>query len=253
MNRRSLLQSFGAAAVGWTCCGSSFSMPATPSRVGSGDFRVADSFPSSVAGIRIVDSKIAKTATEFSRSASSPYLFNHAMRTFLFGSLVGKATGKRFDEEVLYLACILHDLGLTERFAGDLPFEIQGAEAARKFLGEQDYNKDQTETVWDGIAMHCLTIGGYKRPEIALVGEGAGADVLGPDPAQVKKTETAAILETFPRLKFKDAFLKNCADVIERHPHSAGRTFMRDIGERRVASFHPRNFCDLMAQAPFDE
>ena len=32
----------------------------------------------------------------------------------------------RIDAEMLYLACILHDLGLTEKFQGDLPFEIQG-------------------------------------------------------------------------------------------------------------------------------
>ena len=74
-----------------------------------------------VAGVRLVDSEIARLATEVSRKQSPPYLFNHAVRTFLFGSLMGRATGQKFDEEVLYLACILHDLGLTERFEGDLP------------------------------------------------------------------------------------------------------------------------------------
>jgi len=92
--------------------------------------------PSMVAGVRLVDSEIARLATDLSRTVSPPYLFNHVMRTFLFGSLVGRALEQKFDEEVLYLACILHDIGLTERFQGDLPFEIQGAEAARHFLEE---------------------------------------------------------------------------------------------------------------------
>lgn len=100
--------------------------------------------------------------------------------------------------------------------------------------------------------MHCHAIGEYKRPEIALVGQGAGADVLGPNPAQVKKNETAAILEAFLRLKFKDAFVRTCTEIIDHHPRSAGRTFMRDIGERYATGFRPRNFCDLMAQPPFD-
>ena len=43
--------------------------------------------PSIVAGVRLVDTKIAITATELSQSVSPPYLFNHAVRTFLFGSL----------------------------------------------------------------------------------------------------------------------------------------------------------------------
>lgn len=200
-----------------------------------------------------MDSKIAKEATELSREVSPPFLFNHAMRTFLFAALTGKALQRNYDEELLYLACILHDLGLTERFAGDLPFEIQGAQAAKHFLAEQNYSEDRAEIVWDGIAMHCLTIGTFKRPEIALVGEGAGADVLGPDPARITKREIASVLETFPRLEFKQAFVKTCADVIQHHPHSAGRTFMRDIAERNVPGFRPSNFCDLVREAPFDE
>jgi hypothetical protein len=137
--------------------------------------------PSSVAGVRIVDSKIAKDAVELSRSGSPPYLFNHAMRTFLYGSLVGRGLGASFDEEMLFLACVLHDLGLTESYAGDLPFEIQGAQAAKQFLDQRGYSKSSAEIVWDGIAMHASAIGQFKRPEIALVGEGAGADVIGPD------------------------------------------------------------------------
>jgi hypothetical protein len=209
--------------------------------------------PSAVAGVRLVDSKIAKTATELSRAASPQYLFNHAMRTFLFGSLVGRARGQSFDEELLYLACILHDLGLTEQFEGDLPFEIQGAEAARHFLDAHTYSKDRTAIVWDGIAMHATLIGQYKRAEIALVGEGAGADVIGPDFSQVRKSDVEAILLAFPRLKFKDAFVKTCADVVRRHPKGASRSFMRDVGERFVPEFHPRNFCDSVDQAPFAE
>ena len=209
--------------------------------------------PSAVAGVRLVDSEIAKTATALSRSVSPPYLFNHAARTFLFGSLIGRALGLKFDEEVLYLACILHDLGLTDRFQGEIPFEIQGAEAAKRFLEEHAYAPDKASVVWDGIAMHASLIGHYKQAEIKLVGEGAGADVVGPDPSQIKKEEIDQILEAFPRLQFKKSFLKTCADVVRKHPGGAGRSFMRDIGERYVQEFHPRNICDLVEHAPFSE
>jgi HD domain len=213
----------------------------------------AESLPSVVAGVHLVDSSIAKIATQLSRTASPPYLFNHAVRTFLFGSLIGRALGARFDEELLYLACILHDLGLTERFQGDLPFEVQGAEAAKHFLEEQAYAKDRAAIVWDGIAMHASLIGHYKQAEIKLVGEGAGADVVGPDGSQIKKTEVEEILKAFPRLQFKTAFVKTCTDVVRKHPGGAARSFMRDIGERYVPDFHLRSICDLIAQAPFPE
>jgi len=210
-------------------------------------------WPSVVAGVRLVDSEIARRATELSRAVSPAYLFNHAVRTYLFGSLVGRALGQKFDEEILYLACILHDLGLTERFEGDPPFEIQGAEAAKHFLEEHAFAQEKIGIVWDGIAMHASPIGQYKQPEIALVGEGAGADVIEPDFSQIKKGDVDEIVKAFPRLKFKDAFVKTCADVVRKHPRGASSSFMRDIRERCVPEFHPRNFCDRITQAPFSE
>ena len=209
--------------------------------------------PSSVVGVRLVDSDVAKKATELSRSFSPPYLFNHAVRTYLFGALVGKTLAMKFDEEVLYVACILHDLGLTPRFEGKLPFEIQGAEAARQFLEERSYAKEKIAMVWDGIAMHASIIGQFKAPEIRLVGEGAGADVVAPDFSQISKAQVAEVVQAFPRLGFKAAFLKTCADVVRKYPGGAGRSFMRDIGERYVPDFHPKNFCDLIEAAPFSE
>jgi len=209
--------------------------------------------PSMVAGVRLVDSEIARLATDLSRTVSPPYLFNHVMRTFLFGSLVGRALEQKFDEEVLYLACILHDIGLTERFQGDLPFEIQGAEAARHFLEEQGYAKEKGGIVWDGIAMHDSPLGQFKQPEIALVGEGAGADVIQPDFSQIKKRDVEEVVKAFPRLKFKHEFVQTCADVVRRHPRGASNSFMRDVRERYVPEFHPVNFCDRIAKAPFAE
>jgi hypothetical protein len=43
-----------------------------------------------VAGVRIPDSKLALDATEMVREASSASLFNHVLRTYLFGELLGR-------------------------------------------------------------------------------------------------------------------------------------------------------------------
>src|ERR1700733_11384043 len=140
MNRRDILWALGILSLG-AVIGEKAVTP-----ISSADDRNASTpssggepLPASVAGIRLIDSNIARLATDFSRTAYPPYLFNHAVRTFLFGSLVGRALGQKFDEEILYLACLLHDLGLTERFEGDQPFEIQGAQAAKAFLAEHSY------------------------------------------------------------------------------------------------------------------
>src|SRR5438876_2111614 len=125
MNRRDFARGTVGLAIGAGLRNGSFGMDA-------GQESEAASLPSTVAGVRLVYSNIAKAVTQLSRAVSPPYLFNHAIRTFLFGSLIGRTQGQTFDEELLYLACILHDVGLTERFEGELPFEIQGAEAAKR-------------------------------------------------------------------------------------------------------------------------
>jgi hypothetical protein len=254
MNRREIMCGLGALSIS-TVTRSGDKLPMILEEEDSRATMQAGlaAMPPSVAGVRLVDSEIAKLATDLSRSVSPAYLFNHAMRTFLFGSLVGRALGQKFDDEVLYLASILHDLGLTQRFEGDLPFEIQGAEAAKYFLEEHAYAKEKIGIVWDGIAMHASVIGQYKQPEIALVGEGAGADVIEPDFSKIKKSDADEIVRAFPRLKFKDAFVTTCTDVVRKHPRGASSSFMRDVRERYVPEFHPVNFCDRIAKAPFSE
>lgn len=254
VNRRQFAHGLGVlTASGVAFAGNWPVPPVSGKRMFSAPRADAAPLPPIVADIRLVDSSIARKAIGLAQTAYMPYLFNHAIRTFLLGSLTGRALGQRFDEELLFLACLLHDLGLTERFQGDLPFEIQGAEAAKRFLEENAYTKAGTETVWDGIAMHASAIGQFKRPEIALVGEGAGADVLGPDFSQINKADVAEIVKAFPRLGFKVAFVQTCGEVVRKHPRSASRSFMRDIGERYVRDFHPHNFCDLIAHAPFSD
>jgi len=251
ITRRELAQGFGVTAVAAASKCDAVASWFTTNEMG--DNQPAKMLPAEVAGVRLVDSKICREAAELAREVSPPFLFNHAARTYLFGALTGRAAGQRFDEEVLYLACVLHDLGLTSRFAGDLPFEIQGAQAASAFLEQRGYPSAKSNLVWDGIAMHPLAIGQYKQPEISLVGAGAGADVVGADPKEIKPAEVEAVLKAFPRLGFKTAFIHTCAEIVKQHPRGASRSFMRDIGEREVPDFAPRNICDAIAKAPFDE
>jgi len=254
MNRREFGSGLGAIVIGRLL----------PTAVGSVDDRtpmagVADGaapggrLPAEVAGVRLVDSDVAKKATALAREVSPAYLFNHCMRTYLFGTLIGRSEARRCDEELFFLACTLHDLGLTERFMGPMPFEIQGAQAAARFLKDQGLSSEKVGIVWDGIAMHPLPIADHKQPEIALVAAGAGADVLGPDPSQVTDARKNQIVQAFPRLGFKKAFVESCSDVVRKYPRGAGRTFMRDIGERHVRGFQPSNICDAIERAPFTE
>src|SRR5215469_1520077 len=87
--------------------------------------------PSEVAGIRIPSSPLARRAVEYSRRSCPPFLFNHCMRTFVFGALylTKQKIGYRADDA--FAAAALHDLGLLPAFeTAHLSFEIDGANVA---------------------------------------------------------------------------------------------------------------------------
>lgn len=52
-----------------------------------------------------------REATELMREISEPFLYNHCLRTFVFGDLLGQSANLKYDRELLYLGSLLHDLG----------------------------------------------------------------------------------------------------------------------------------------------
>ena len=71
-----------------------------------------------LAGIEVVDTPMVHDAIELARDSSEPYLFNHAMRSWLFGVLIAEGAKPAPDPEISAVSAILHDLGLTGRYAG---------------------------------------------------------------------------------------------------------------------------------------
>ena len=89
--------------------------------------------PSSVAGIAIPRSAVAQAAAALSRRACPEVLFNHCMRTFLFGALHERHHGRAFNADAAFVAAALHDLGLLKAFeTAGTPFEVDSANAAER-------------------------------------------------------------------------------------------------------------------------
>src|ERR1700723_4288634 len=82
------------------------------------------------AGIKVPDTALVHDAIDLSRSLLEPFLFNHVMRSWLFGIVLAEGAAIAPDAELLAVAAILHDLGLTERYNGENRFEGDGANAA---------------------------------------------------------------------------------------------------------------------------
>jgi HD superfamily phosphodiesterase len=90
---------------------------------------------STIAGITIPDSKMARDLTQLIRDTESDLLFHHSTRVYLFGALTGQRKGLKYDPELLYVGAMFHDIGLADPYRDSpLRFEVDGANAAHRLL-----------------------------------------------------------------------------------------------------------------------
>ncbi|MBK1839346.1 HD domain-containing protein [Azospirillum sp. YIM B02556] len=209
--------------------------------------------PISIGGIVAPDSGLARKAAALVEQAHSTTFVNHLHRTWWFAEFLGRKRALKYDRELVYLASLLHDLGLSHDYAADKRFEVDGADAASRFLYDHDYPEGKIDLVWDAIALHSAAdIADRREPEVALVHFGAHVDVMGLRLDEISPQLIDDTLALYPRLGFKKAFTEALAEVARKKPHTAIGTGLADIGRRLVPGLEIPNVCDLLLGAPFE-
>src|ERR1700726_3124063 len=207
-----------------------------------------------LAGIKVPDTVLVRDAIDLSRSASERFLFNHVMRSWLFGVLLSESAERAPDAELLSVATILHDLGLTDRYTAENRFEVDGANAARSFLKGRGISTQQMQVVWDAIALHTTrSIALHKEPEVVMTHSGIAVDAIGVGLDRIPTAKLQAILAAFPRLALKNQLQSSLCNIVRRKPATSFDNILRDFGTRYIDGFTPPNFADLVANSPFSE
>lgn len=204
------------------------------------------------AGVMLPDTGLAREATLIAKTAEPIEIFNHSMRSFLFAELIARAKRVEHDVEAVYVASILHDLGLTPAHTSAKErFEVDGANAARELLRRHAIAANRTELVWDAICLHDQGgIARWKSAEVMLVNAGVAAD-FGAYLDLMGREEITAVLKAAPRTGFTPVFLAAVASVAKQKPQATGNCFVTDVGYRMVPGFHLENFCDEVKEDPF--
>ncbi|SES27870.1 metal dependent phosphohydrolase [Lentzea xinjiangensis] len=144
----------------------------------------------SQADLSLPATRLARRAHELVARTHQPFLHNHSVRSFLFARAAADRQGRRpdadYDAELVFLICVLHDMGLTDEGNTDQRFEVAGADLAARFLEEQGLTDRRVDTVWEAIALHTSPqvhespVFRRRRPaEIGIALTGIGIDVLG--------------------------------------------------------------------------
>jgi hypothetical protein len=209
---------------------------------------LTDRFPGLPATPVILD------AFEYARERMPAYLFNHVVRSWIFAYQLGKLKGLEYDAEVVAIATLLHDLGLTDHADGPHRFEVNGAAVAVAFARERGFDARRRQLIWDAIALHATpSIGFLKEPEVALCGRAISVDFGAPDYQAFEQADIDAIVDAVPRLQMKREFAACACRIAHTKPETTYDNFIRDYGERFVPGYQRMSWVDMIAGGPFKE
>ncbi|ASW91707.1 HD domain-containing protein [Mycobacterium marseillense] len=199
-----------------------------------------------IAGIHVPDTALAREVTEFIRDTEDELLFNHSRRVFFFGALRGLRRGLHPNMELLYVAAMFHDIGLTEHYRNStIRFEVDGANAARDFLMDAGVGKADADTVWLGIALHTTPgVPEFLAPEVALLQAGVEVDVVGVGREQMAPEALAAVTAAHPRPDFKNRILAAFNDGMKHRPRTTDGTMNADVLAHFDPTFERVDFVD---------
>jgi hypothetical protein len=110
-------------------------------------------------GSVVPETQISRFAYTHASSLLGPSILNHSMRVYLYASAHAKHTNSIYisnalKHDLLFTACLFHDIGTTKTYDGPLRFEVEGADAAVKHLAQFSVSEQDKHDVWTAIAIH---------------------------------------------------------------------------------------------------
>ena len=192
--------------------------------------RIADLLPQDTAACR--------AAREVVAEYSSPALVNHCERSYLWSAALGERTGIAYDRELLYVAAMVHDLGLVPAFDNHLaPFEDAGGDVGWVFAAGAGWPRERRTRVKEIVIRHMWDeVDPAFDAEGHLLCEGTGLDISGRAPDRWPVSFRAEVLERFPRLGLPAEFIAAFQEQARRKPGCAAAAAVAGGMADRVAA-----------------
>jgi hypothetical protein len=205
------------------------------------------SFTLTPESLHIPDSPTALRAAELCAQLSPVWMAHHCTRTYLWGSLFALRSALSYDEELLYVAAMLHDLGLSPAHWGKDStahcFAVEGARAAKVFAHEAQWDEQRQDALAEAICLHLnVSVSMKQGVEAHLLQAGASCDVIGTASRTIAQRTRARVLDLYPRLDFKREFSACLREQVELRPDA-----------RAAMLYHSFQFGARIARAPFEE
>ncbi|MEV0356324.1 phosphohydrolase [Nocardia sp. NPDC050697] len=190
---------------------------------------------------RVPDSRAARAAEELARAELSAPVLEHSFRTYLFGKALAGLDGAAYDDEVAYIACLLHDLNLGTPTAGRC-FAVAGGERAAAFALGAGLAPERADAVGAAVAAHITPgVAANTGDPGGFVSAGAAVDVIGARIGELDRGWVGEVLAEHPRHGWKKVAL------------AAFRAEAAAVPQGRTALLMASGFALTVRLAPFPE
>jgi HD superfamily phosphodiesterase len=207
-----------------------------------------------IVDLKIPESKLVRDAVQAVRSAEGELLFQHSMRVYYWAAFAGKRKGLSFDPDLLFVAAMFHDYGLTAGYRESRQrYEVDGADAARDFLQKREVPETEAQKVWLAISLHTTNgVSPHLDPVASLLAEAANMDLVGAGFSDFTAAQRGAVEAAHPReAQFSDDFMQALYDSLKHRPETTQGTGLADVMAYKDPQFPLRNFSKLMLHSPW--
>ncbi|MFI6499157.1 HD domain-containing protein [Nonomuraea typhae] len=180
--------------------------------------------------IVVPDTAACRLALEVATEFHSPSLLNHSIRAYLFAAAHGQGHGIGFDAELLYVASMLHDIGLTREFdSHTVPFEEAGGHVAWVFGAGAGWPAERRRRAAEVIIRHMWDAADVPEddPEGRLLELSTAMDISGRQTGEIPEPLRSEVLARHPRLDLVKEFAACMTEQGARKPDSIAAGFVR--------------------------
>ena len=187
----------------------------------------------------VPDTLAASGAFEVAELFHSPALLHHSVRSYLWAAALAAQEGTPYDAELLYVAAMLHDIGLTSSFEHpSTSFEEVGGRVAYVFAAGAGWPIGRRERVDEIVARHMGWTGAPDDDwESHLLQRSTTVDVTGGGVELIPAELRVEVLARWPRLTFAQEFAAHFQAQAARGAElAAGRAVARGALQRMAVN-----------------
>jgi cyanamide hydratase family protein with HD domain len=186
--------------------------------------------PTRIAGLSVPQDAVSHATWRWAHRSLPDYLLTHSVRAYCWGATIAAREGLTFDEQLLWTASLMHDVGLTRIPRNTMCFEVEGAEIARRFLEREGMSAERADQVAIAIVLH-------MQPSVTpddgvvsvLLDRATGLDVRGAE-FELVDAVRPDVVRAFPRRAFDRHFLGAIEREAAVRPMCQSARLLRSVG-----------------------